>query len=162
MTLKRESLSIENVLHINNAIEWGRSPPIEKTRSDSGGSKPKKHYRISYATAFKIACCDTYRSLCIQASVLKHFNFSLEDQSLYVSATKRVYHWQKSYDKPISMNSTSRRFRSTGITASLSSDDESTFLGWILYLRGEGVPVSALILSIKATEIYRESHVYSV
>eukprot|EP00644_Phytophthora_capsici_P007870 jgi/Phyca11/126428/e_gw1.63.135.1 len=135
-----------------------RKKPVGRPRlREDGGRREATGKRESFTNELKLDVVKRLRSTNKSRSTVKAFWPKLHPAA-FPSLQKLIRKWEKKQAKLEKACSTSKgklraRERPLGTGTALSKEAEEEIVLWVNDLRQEGVPVSALMLSLKADEV---------
>lgn len=119
--------------------------------------------RRAFSAKEKLAVIQHVKKTGDVAGAVSHF-FPLLTREAAANRRKLVWSWQRDEERLLVLcesekSAARKKARPQGITASLSPDQESEIVAWVNDLRGEGVPVSSMMLALHAREVAAASGV---
>ena len=134
--------------------------PAGRPRLGGDGRKPRRFLRHQYPYDFKLDVINYFRATSSVADTLNRYFPDVADPS-NSNKRKLLYKWEKQRDLiEISARSTTRsghcRHRPTGTGTILGAEIEHALVEWINDYRRDGVPISSLMLKMRARELAKE------
>ncbi|RLN93882.1 hypothetical protein BBJ28_00011896 [Nothophytophthora sp. Chile5] len=135
------------------------SKPVGRAKIKGTGRHEKKFVRQAYNYEFKLAVVDHFtETKNVRATVERYFPGASE--SAGKSKRKLVYKWHKQralieFAAGNTRLAGHQRMRDIGLSTILPRDAEALLVKWVNDYRRDGVPISALMLQLKAEEVAR-------
>lgn len=133
--------------------------PVGRTKFNGTGRQERKFTRQAYTYKFKRAAIDHFeRTKNIQSTIDRFFPEGSENSKN--SKSKLIYKWSKQralieFTAANSRLAAHRRVLNVGLGTTMPFEAETLLVKWVNDYRRDGVPISALILQLKAQEIVR-------
>jgi len=122
----------------------------------NGGAVASQHKNQSLTNGERLEVCRYARDHGVHQAVNKFFSTLTDDAK--ETKRKQTYEWLARFDELVATCMTvhgrnSKRIRRLGSATTLSADAEQLIVLWINALRSEGVPVSSVMLELKAKDV---------
>ena len=122
------------------------------------GRQTKKYKNRAETYEFKLEVLLYYEEHTMKETIAKFYGITPSSSRLFSSKRRCIQRWNLDKDKIIKMASKEPtkkllRSRKLGCATTLSKEDEDEIVQWINALRGEGIPISSVMLRLHALQV---------
>ena len=133
--------------------------PVGRPRQGGNGRQAQKHIRASFSVRYKVDVLAFFDKSADITTTINHFYPSLAPEKVDSRRTL-IYSWRSErakLEQLASKHSTAikKKSRTLGAATVLGADAEKEVVVWVNDLRSEGVPVSTMMLKLKALSVAR-------